>query len=167
MDLLCENEFKIGLIGSMYFIGVVISTVTAPPLADAYGRKMVLFGSNIARIIGLTGLILTDSLYAVYVFEVFVGLSFAGVTIVGINYFLEYMKRDIQDILITVILIFEAVAGILMTIWYQFIDKGWFLLQLLVLIISVLCTFYFLLFVPEAPKWLYINEFFNEAREVF
>ena len=90
MDMLCENEFKIGLIGSMYFVGVVLSTITAPPLADAYGRKLVVLGSNILRIIGLTGLIITDSLYAVYVFEVFVGFSFAGLVIVAISYMLEF-----------------------------------------------------------------------------
>lgn len=47
MDLLCLEPFKIGLIGSMYFIGVVLSSVIAPPLADAYGRKYVFFGSEL------------------------------------------------------------------------------------------------------------------------
>lgn len=126
--MLCENEFKIGLIGSMYFVGVVLSTITAPPLADAYGRKLIVLGSNILRIIGLTGLIITDSLYAVYVFEVFVGFSFAGLVIVAISYMLEYQRKDWQDILVTVILVLEALSGIIITAWYQFIDKGWFLI---------------------------------------
>ena len=56
---MCENEMKIGLIGSMYFVGIVISTVIAPPLADNYGRKYVVFGSNIVRFLGLLGLLMS------------------------------------------------------------------------------------------------------------
>ena len=118
MDLMCENEMKIGLIGSMYFVGIVISTVIAPPLADNYGRKYVVFCSNIVRFLGLLGLLLTQSLYAVYAFQVLVGLSFAGLSIVGINYFLEFQKRELYDVLVFIELIVEAVWGIFITIWF-------------------------------------------------
>lgn len=74
----------------MYFIGVVLSTVTAPPLADAFGRKMVIFGSNLVLITGLIGLLLSSDIYELYVFEALVGFSFGGLIIVGLNYLLEY-----------------------------------------------------------------------------
>ena len=89
MDLLCENEFKIGLLGSMYFVGVVPSTVIAPPLADAFGRKYVFAGSNLIQIVGLVGLLITKQLYVAYVFMALVGFSFGGMIIVGINYVVE------------------------------------------------------------------------------
>ena len=41
MNLLCESKFKIGLFGSCYFLGELIAFIVVPPLADAYGRKLV------------------------------------------------------------------------------------------------------------------------------
>ena len=90
MDMLCESEMKIGLIGSMYFIGVVISTIIAPPLGDSYGRKWVVFVSNTLRVIGLVVIVATTSLYVVYVGEILVGGSYAGLAIIGFTYVLEF-----------------------------------------------------------------------------
>jgi len=94
MDLLCKNEILIGMIGAMFFLGVVISTVVAPPLADAYGRKYVVFFSYIVLIIGLVGLMITTNLYVAYAFEFLVGFSFAGHIIVGLNYLLEFIRKS-------------------------------------------------------------------------
>jgi len=41
MNLLCESKFKIGLFGSCYFLGELITFIVVPPLADAYGRKFI------------------------------------------------------------------------------------------------------------------------------
>ena len=46
----------------MFFIGVVLSTIIAPPLADAYGRKLVVFFSYIIMIAGLIGLMIKNSI---------------------------------------------------------------------------------------------------------
>lgn len=149
----------------MYFVGVVLSCVIVPPLADAYGRKWIIFGSYIILIVGLVGLMLSNNLYAAYVFELFVGFAFAGHVIVGLNYLLEYSKRENQDYLTATMMILGAMIGILMTIWYQFIDKGWFLLQIICLFLAVISFLYTFFLVPESPKWLYINFRFDEARE--
>ena len=41
MNLLCESKFKIGLFGSCYFLGELIAFIIVPPLADAFGRKLI------------------------------------------------------------------------------------------------------------------------------
>ena len=51
-DLLCESKFKIGLLGSMFFIGVIATMIIIPPLADKYGRKMIFLISLIVSAIG-------------------------------------------------------------------------------------------------------------------
>lgn len=38
-NLLCEPKFKVGLLGSFFFAGVVSSMLTVPRLADRYGRR--------------------------------------------------------------------------------------------------------------------------------
>ena len=40
LDILCESKDKVGLIGSLYLIGVVASLVFVPMVADMCGRKI-------------------------------------------------------------------------------------------------------------------------------
>jgi hypothetical protein len=40
-DLLCEPKFKVGLLGSCFFIGVVATMLVIPPLSDAFGRRII------------------------------------------------------------------------------------------------------------------------------
>ena len=37
--MLCESKFKLGLLGSSYFVGIVSSVLVIPTLSDIYGRK--------------------------------------------------------------------------------------------------------------------------------
>lgn len=46
-DMLCEPKWKIGLLGAICFVGVLISTAFVPLLSDKFGRKVV-FVSTLA-----------------------------------------------------------------------------------------------------------------------
>lgn len=54
----------------------------------------------------------------------------------------------------------------MITFWYQFIDRSWFLLAVVMLVIVSLCSLYYVLVVPESPKWFYTWNQYDEAREV-
>lgn len=51
-----------------------------------------------------------------------------------------------------------------MTLWYQFIDRGWFWILLRSLVTTIFFLLYFIIFVPESPKWSYTQEDADEAR---
>ena len=40
LEMLCSPKSAVGLIGSMYFVGVVTTLVFVPPLTDRFGRKL-------------------------------------------------------------------------------------------------------------------------------
>ena len=42
MDLMCDNTWKVGLIGSAYFLGWSATLLWVPRLSDKYGRKKFL-----------------------------------------------------------------------------------------------------------------------------
>lgn len=63
------------------------------------------------------------------------------------------------------LLVAESISTILMTIWYQFIDRGWFYLQFLCLVLGLIITLYYALFVPESPKWLYTWGQYPKSKE--
>ena len=39
LDLACKSDSEIGLIGTMYFVGVILSVTTLLRLSDLYGKK--------------------------------------------------------------------------------------------------------------------------------
>ena len=163
--MLCESKFKVGLLGSMFFLGVISTLIIIPPLADKFGRKLIFLISNIVSVIGQLGLILSDNIYEAYFFAFLIGATFSGKVVVGLNYMLEFNRPKWNETIIYLLLVAESVSTILFTIWYQFIDRGWFLLQLICLILAVLTTAYFGIFVPESPKWSYTWQRFDESRE--
>jgi MFS family permease len=125
-DMLCEPKWKIGLLGSMYFIGVIVGMTFVPPLADAFGRKIIFIVTLIISVFAQLGLILTNNLYEAYVYQFFIGSTFAGRVIVGLNYMLEFVIPSWHQAIIFWLLISECISTILMTAYVQFIDKCWF-----------------------------------------
>ena len=67
-DLLCEPKMKIGLIGSMYFIGLIVFISFVPPLADRFGRRWIFITTLTVSIFAQLGLILTYDLNWAYFF---------------------------------------------------------------------------------------------------
>jgi MFS family permease len=127
-DLLCEPSFKVGLIGSMYFIGVVVGMTFVGYLADLYGRKVPYISALVIQCLATLGLMVTNNLYEAYFYEFLLGLTFAGRCVVGLTYILEFNLPRYYDTIVFLLLVSENGNTILMTAWFQFVDRGWFLL---------------------------------------
>jgi len=67
-NLLCEPKWKVGLLGSFFFIGVVATMLVIPPLSDAYGRRVIFLLVLLISIIAQFGLLVTKSIYEAYIF---------------------------------------------------------------------------------------------------
>ena len=89
-DLLCQPKESIGLIGSMFFIGQVVTILILPPLSDFWlGRKPVFVGTCTVLVIVIAGFLFSDNLYEAYAFQFLNGCTFGGLIVVGINYTVE------------------------------------------------------------------------------
>ena len=98
-------------------------------------------------------MMISNNIYELYVFQFLMGSTFAGRTVVGLNYVLEFQSFRYQENILFTLLFVISFFVLFMTLWYQFIDNGWFLLQLIVLITTVLGLLYFVIAVPESSKW--------------
>jgi MFS family permease len=163
-DLLCEPKWKVGLIGSMYFIGVIATLTFVPIIADSCGRKWVFCVTLVIGACAQLGLMITRNLYELYVYEFLIGATFAGRVIVGLNYVLEFTQRKYAEDLVFYLLISECIGTIILSFWYQMIDNGWCSLQLTCFITAVVTLLYFIIVVPESPKWQHAWERYSEAR---
>jgi MFS family permease len=93
MNLLCEPKSKIGLQGSLYFVGSVTTILPVPILADRpVGRKWMVLTGNLLLIIAMVGLLFTHNIYESYVYFFLMGMSFAGRQIVAYTYMLEFFR---------------------------------------------------------------------------
>ena len=85
LDLTCASPAKIGLIGSSYFIGWIITLTFMPRLSDLYGRQKIIIGGNIVQLAAFTVIMATTSyrvMIAALIIEGMVATARAQVSVV-------------------------------------------------------------------------------------
>lgn len=71
-----------------------------------------------------------------------------------------------EEIIVFIVHITESLGIIGLTAWYQFYDRGWFKIQLILFFVSLIAFLYFLLAVPESPKWYYSKKMYGKTLAV-
>lgn len=75
-NLICENKFKVGLLSSLYFIGMVCTCLIIPPLADLkFGRKILYNSSMFIYVTCFLLLIFANDINEAYVLMFFIGAT--------------------------------------------------------------------------------------------
>ena len=92
-DLHCAPDYKIGLIGSLFFTAVVISSLIFPRLADIYGRKYVFLFGLILHAVACFIFMFSKSIEFTYAISFIVGASTPPRAYVGYVYFMEFMPK--------------------------------------------------------------------------
>lgn len=41
LNMYCASSFEIGFFGSCFFVGMMVASLVFPPLADIYGKKII------------------------------------------------------------------------------------------------------------------------------
>lgn len=89
-SLLCEPKWRIGLIGSMYFAGILTTILIVPYIIDKCGRKYTTIICNFILIICTIGLLIATDITSLYILLFFAGTSFGGRLIGGLNWLIEW-----------------------------------------------------------------------------
>ena len=90
-DLLCEPKWRIGLIGSIYYAGVMTTIILVSWLSDRYGRKAIVISNYFVFMLTVVGIMLSHDLAVLYVFMFIAGCSFGGRVVVSINFVIEFI----------------------------------------------------------------------------
>lgn len=119
LDLLCQSKFKIGLLGSMYFIGIVSTILIWPWISDKwFGRRSIFLITGLIFICGFIGLIAATDILWAFVFMFLCGACFGGRIIVGLNYVIELVPAMFSQRTVFFFCISEPILLIMMTFWY-------------------------------------------------
>ena len=163
LNLLCEPKIKIGLIGAIYFIGCTM--LLWPYLSDtSIGRRKLYLWAVSIFTLAFLGLILSTNLIFTYVCMFTMGATWGGRVVVGLSWFLELTPPAYQSLAVLMYEVSEPVLLIMLTFWYQFVDRSWFIVFVIAMVVISLILVYMFVAVPESAKWLYTWKQFERAR---
>ena len=89
MDFHCEPDYKIGLFGSCFLLGMVIGCLTLARLGDVHGRKKIFLLGMSCQLMATAGLLISRSELVDYLLLMLLGWSITGKQYVGYTYLLE------------------------------------------------------------------------------
>ena len=84
LDLSCKTDTEIGLIGAMYFVGILCSVLTFMRLSDIYGRKWPIIACQFIQLPAYVWMFYMNTLYEAYAIFFLFGLGFSGTISISI-----------------------------------------------------------------------------------
>ncbi len=99
-------------------------------------------------------------------FSIFcLGIVWNGKNIVGMSYADEMLPRKHQEDLLTVMFVVGSLIMVLLPIQYMLFTKSWIPTHIISIVMTLIACAFFPFYVPESPKFLYVNNRFDEARK--
>ena len=166
LNFYCEPDIMIGLIGSLFLVGIVIGCSTLTRLGDVYGRKPIYIVGLLMHMICMVSILTTTSVIFSYFLLFVFGLSVTSRYYVGYTYNIEMQPKSHAVLVSTTMFIFESFVYIFISLFFWFVSDQWKLLQIPNLVLAsfgTVCLF----FMPESPRFLVSQRRFDEARQVF
>ena len=165
LDILCESSKRIGMLGSSFFLGILVAMFIVPPIADRMGRRTIFIATMIKSVIGQVGLIYSNQLELSAFFFFILGATFPGKNIVGLSFLLEFVPEKLNTPYMTYNMIFDCSTLVLISLGYQHIKAHIFWLQVIGTVMTIIALLLTVFLMPESPRFLQQNNKFHEARE--
>ena len=127
-DTLCKERSRFGFFALYFFFGIVSTIILVPKLSDLYGRRWLFIVTMAVSTVAQFVLLVSDDLLVAQIMMFFLGTTFGGKMIVALSYLIEFMTSYFIETIVFIVLIVEPIITILITFWYQFIDRGWLIL---------------------------------------
>jgi OCT family organic cation transporter-like MFS transporter 4/5 len=156
-DLACAPRWMIGMQGSSYFIGFVISSFTFLPLSDFLGRKKTLIISFLMHIVFLGGGLLVTGFNHYWLFNVFLfitGAGAAGYFLVGFYYNLESVPERYAVSVGSSLRAYNSLSPLIASFFFVFISSDWRMLQMTKLGCTILLLIPLFFYFVESPRYL-------------
>lgn len=150
----CIGGVEIGLIGTLFFVGVILGNLFLASLGDIYGRmpmvRISLVNASLCYLVMTFFYHTVEVLYAIYF--VF-GITSTFRVGAGFLYSMEIIRSDRQSIVGSTLNFFDAVAVILMSLYYNFVSSDWMGIHLFFSSLIYLATILSFT-LPETPGFL-------------
>jgi MFS family permease len=165
-DLTCiEQGFTspIGLMGSMQFVGWTISAFITPRLADIHGRKPIFLLSMAIQLAALIGIYISRNVTLTIAMIFVFGTGGVGRSSISYLYMQEFLPKDKQTLVGTILQLNNGFVAIYTVIYYWFISNYWIPIQVFGGVLTVVSAIG-VWFLPESPKYLLTVKRYDAAR---
>lgn len=157
----CNDNFNIGLFGSLFYIGCMISSI---PLADRFGRASLIKISMAFRSIILLIPLVYTNILSIQISLFFIGICNSLHSTIPYILLGELVSKENRDNYLTVMFMCESFSGIIGTLFFYF-NQNWYLYLFLNVIYGLIFViFSFMLY--ESPRHLYVNKRYEEAKQI-
>ena len=145
-----EANWKIGLIGTIYFFGFIAGSTYFPRLADIYGRRpFVIVGGFIQSICTLL-LIFSPNLMVIYFNMFMIGIASPFLSSIGYNYMIELIPESIENPVNTLIMCLDACGSLIGILFFTYFSKSVDTFLWIVGVVGIVASI-FHIFTPESP----------------
>ncbi|XP_017387947.1 solute carrier family 22 member 4 isoform X1 [Cebus imitator] len=164
-NLVCEDDWKVPLTTSLFFVGVLLGSFVSGQLSDRFGRKNVLF-TTMAVQTGFSFLQIFSISWEMFtVLFVIVGMGQISNYVVAFILGTEILGKSVRIIFSTLgVCTFFAVGYMLLPL-FAYLIRDWRMLLLALTVPGVLCVPLWW-FIPESPRWLISQRRFREAEDI-
>ena len=153
LDLTCATPREIGMIGSAYFFGWIVTLSFLPRISDLYGRQKIIIGGNFIQVLAFTVIMVTQSYRVMITALIVLGMVATARAQVSVIYLFESLTKEHFVITYAFCSCMEGVFGLLGSVYFMYLSKNWFWLLFAAYVLQVIGTVG-VCFFPESPKYL-------------
>ncbi|XP_044750714.1 organic cation transporter protein [Coccinella septempunctata] len=159
-----ENQWKLSLVGSCHFAGIIVGSALFGVLADRFGRKLVfIFCIMLMGISGMAQTICPE--YVTFDIMIFVNaMGTAGVYPLAFIIGVEMVGKRRRELTGIVLNYFYAIGEALVAL-ISWLTRDWVMLQLIISAPALLFFVYYWM-IPESVRWLLANQKRRKAKHI-
>ena len=125
LNLACESQKTIGMIGSAYFLGMAVGCMIIPRLADLYGRRNFILACNIMALPVLGSFWSMHSAQEAIVRYFILGCGLSGFVVVNFLYLMEFLVKRHRVTVYTIARVLCELSVVFVVLYFRFLTKDW------------------------------------------
>ncbi|XP_059845934.1 organic cation/carnitine transporter 2-like [Hypanus sabinus] len=164
-DLVCNNDWKEPFVTSVYFMGMLVGSISFGILSDRFGRKIVMFGTMVLQITFNVLITFSPNLEIFCLINFFKGFGEVSNFVAAFVLGSELLEQSIRITYSTLGVGTCFAVGYMILPFAAYFIREW---KMLILTLSLSCLFYIPLwwFIPESPRWLLSKGRIKEAESI-
>lgn len=153
LNYYCAPEYKVGLIGASFLLGIVVGCSTVTRLGDKHGRRPIFMLGIAMHICVMFGILMVSNDLICFVMTFIFGISLTARYYVGYTYSMEMQPKSHYVLVSTTQFVCESVTYMFICLYFWKISDNWKMLQLPNFIFMISGLVY-LWYMPETPRFL-------------